>query len=106
MMNRMTLRKTKRNDVYKCNLNANMCHINMSKSSLRSKLNVDFDSAGDCDVGHFLDLRSRAFKVNVSFEDSHLEIIPCLRTLTARGSSTHNSEVLVGESDRSSDFDA
>ncbi len=47
-----------------------------------------------------------AFEVDVSFVDGHFPVVPGLGTLTAWSSSAADSEVFVGESDRSSDFDA
>ena len=47
-----------------------------------------------------------AFEVNVSLVHGHFPVVPGLGTLTTWGSSAADSEVFVGESDWSSDFDA
>ena len=77
----------------------------MGLSSFGSELDVDFDSTGDGDVGHFLDLGGGALKIDVSFENGHLEVVPGLGTLTAWSSSAADSQVLVGKSHWTSDSD-
>lgn len=46
-----------------------------------------------------------AIKVNISFENSHLKLIPSLRSITTRSSSAGNLEVLVRHSNWTCDLD-
>ncbi len=71
-----------------------------------SEIYVDFDSAWNSNGGDFFHLGSSAFEVNISFEDGHLPVVPSFGTLTAGGSSAADSQMLIWESDWTSDFNA
>lgn len=71
-----------------------------------SEIDVDFDSTWDSNGGDFFHLGSSAFKINISFVDGHLPVVPCLRTLTAWSSSAADSQMLIWKSDWTSDFNA
>ena len=60
-----------------------------------SEIDVDFDAIRDSDGGDFFELGGGALEIDVAFINGHLPVVPGLGTLTAGGSATADSQMLV-----------
>lgn len=71
--------------------------------SFLGEVDVDVDGAGDLEHGDVFDLRGGADDVDVSFVYRHLEVVPGLGALPARRPSAADPQMLVRQSDGTTD---
>lgn len=74
------------------------------KSGWASEIHIDLDTTGNSDSSHLFNLSKSAFKIDITFIDCHLKIIPSFGSLAAWGPSGVDSEMLIGESNWAFNF--